>query len=108
MGKDQFFLRHPDWTYPCDSFVYDRKFGVIPVIYGYHSIVMATLFAFHKGFLKSIELNMDSSYLSDEYIKNIHGTAFLSSVSRRVLTWSEKRLNAVEKRTFIDVTELSW
>lgn len=97
------------------SWVYDREYGVFPVAGGYHQQVMAMLYAWHKGFSRTYDLQIhleeteggrrkETSYLADKFIEEIPGTAFKSSVGKKVNAGARGSLTVIEKRFFGDIT----
>lgn len=78
------------------SFVYDRKFGLIPVGMGHHQGVMALLLAWHLGLDDGVDaakfLGVGySGGAADRFLMR-KGTAFRSSQSRTVEVWRAENL----------------
>jgi hypothetical protein len=85
---------------PEKDFVYDRHYGLFFVPFGRHTIAMATLYSFHKGFVFYGDLSdgyVDTSKIADKFIDEIEGTAFKSSVADSVYY---RNLSSMEKRLF--------
>ena len=94
------------------SFVYDRKFGLFYVGSGYHQQAMSVILAFHHGFTNLMEvrteLNLKStSEAADFWLEKIEGTAFKSSVCKKIIAWNSTNLNFSEKRIFKEIDFLS-
>lgn len=101
-------LEQADLTQP---FVYDRKYGVFPVSKGSHQVAMSLILAWHLGFKNGVRVaeNLKLSYsdgTADHYLKNIEGTAFLSSVGKNVCAGHKTNLTEKEKDYFGKVTYL--
>lgn len=84
-----------------NSFVYDRKYGLFYVPSGFHQTAMSLLLAFHYGLdtgihvAKKLNINF-SDGTADFYLRNIKGTAFRSSVSKKIMIGSFGNLNKSE------------
>jgi hypothetical protein len=105
------------------SFVYHREYGVFPVNFGAHQQVMALLYAWHHGYAehgrhaayemlhdlreqgKAKPLS-DASLLADKFLEEIEGTAFRSSVGKKVNAGKRGNLTVIEKRWFGEITYL--
>lgn len=92
-------------------FIYDRKWGVFYVPRGYHQSAMSLLLAFHYNCRTGIDvgkkLNLKySSETADYWLENISGTAFLSSVGKKIYISSYKNLSFKEKIFFKDTIEI--
>lgn len=95
-GEEPYPIDQWDMSKP---FVYDRKWGVFPVQSGNHFLVMALLYAWHHGFdrlggqferyLKESGVEVKGigfvKKYADVYIETIPGTAFKSSVNKKVV-----------------------
>lgn len=84
-------------------FVYDRAFGVFYCGAGRHRDTMSLLFAFARGYECGIdaaeELGLDfPDETADRWLEEIQGTAFRSSVGRRVQVGKRTNLTIIEKR----------
>lgn len=83
-------------------FVYDRKYGVFPVAKGSHQIAMSLLLAWEHDLKNGVQvaekLNLSYSHgTADYYLKNTEGTAFLSSVGKKVSAGCKSNLTEKEK-----------
>ena len=101
-------LETADLTKP---FVYDRKYGVFPVIRGNHQVAMSLLLAVHKGYKNGVDasekMGLEYSHgTADHYLVNITGTAFLSSVGKCITAGSKNNLNEKEKDYFGSISYL--
>ena len=94
-----------------NPFVYDREYGLFYVPYARHVSVMATLYAFHRGFADYADLAeyLGIGYntgLSDRFLKEIEGTCYRSSQSIRPVAGKFYNLNDYEREIFGDVAYL--
>lgn len=101
-------LETADLTKP---FVYDRKYGVFPVVRSNHQIAMSLLLAIHKGYKNGVDASEKmgleySNGTADHYLSNITGTAFLSSVGKCITAGSKNNLNEKEKDYFGSISYL--
>jgi len=85
----------------CDSFVYDRRWGLFPVGVGMHYYAMATLLAFHHSMGRREYQRVDDyrsglQDMAEVYLDTIPGTAFRSSVSTRLTCGRREHLTRTE------------
>jgi len=92
-------LAKADLTKP---FVYERRFGVFYVPFGYHQLAMGTLLAFQHGLTKPGQvaelLNLNLFGTGGHWLEHTEGACFFSSVGRTFQVWNPRSLNAIERR----------
>lgn len=86
-------------------FIYDRSYGVFSVASGSHQIAMSLLLAWKNqeknGVRVAEKLGLSYSHgTADYYLQHIQGTAFLSSVGKRICAGKKSNLNELEKEYF--------
>lgn len=89
-------------------FVYDRKFGLFYVPFGYHQSAMSLLLAWQLGLDKGVQVVTKlkiafSSETADYWLENTPGAAFKSSISYFVQAARPNSLNAIERRIFGEI-----
>lgn len=91
-------------------FVYDREYGLFYVPGGYHPAAQSLLLAFHHGLRNGVEasemLGLEYSCGTAEAWLALPGTAFRSSVSKRVCVGKKSNLSENERDHFAFVNEL--
>lgn len=98
-------LASADLTRP---FVYERRWGVFYVPFGYHPISMSLLLAWQHGCDDAVEvadklgLQM-SDETSDHWLRHTPGAAFRSSVGKKIQVATTKGLTIQERRLFGEV-----
>ncbi len=86
-------------------FIYERQHGVFYVPSGYHCAAMSLLLAFQHGSTDRLDiarqLDLGSPFgTSDHWLKHTEGSAFRSSVGKKIMVWTKSNLNTHEKRVF--------
>ncbi|MEQ1312190.1 MULTISPECIES: hypothetical protein [Acinetobacter] len=86
-------------------FVYDRSYGVFFVPSGSHQVAMSLLLAWKNQEKNGVRVaeKLGLSYsdgTADYYLEHIQGTAFLSSVGKRICAGKKSNLNELEKEYF--------
>lgn len=84
-------------------FVYQRGKGVSYVPFGQHRTAMSLLLAFHEGCARGLDVaqKLDLQYscgTADFWLEEVLGTAFRSSVGKKVIAWNPQNLTAIERR----------
>lgn len=97
-------LRDADITKP---FIYDRRWGLFYVPFGYHEFAMGTLYSINNGETNRIDMAekigrpYELSTLADLWLEE-HGTAYMSGVAKIITAWSFENLNRQEHDVFGD------
>lgn len=86
--------------------VYYRPWGVMSVPGGYHTLAMATLFAFHHGYADSIAAGEAlgipgyriNETLADRFLTELEGTAFKSGMGKTITAGRKSSLNTAERQ----------
>lgn len=88
-------------------FVYERRWGVFYVPFGYHQSAMGLLLAWqhgcHKVWQVTERLGIAHDGAADYWLQHTPGAAFRSSVGKRVQVATPKGLTVQERRLFGDV-----
>lgn len=92
-------------------FVYDRKYGVFYVPASKHQLAMSLLLAWHRGMDCGLDIanKLNLSYpfgSADFYLERTDGTAYLSSISKKIYSWTPNQLNSKEQNYLGDVCYL--
>lgn len=98
-------LAEADLTKP---FVYERRWGVFYVPFGYHAISMSLLLAWQNNCDSPIDVGdllglRASDETADHWLEHTEGAAFRSSVGKQIQVATRKGLTVQERRLFGDV-----
>jgi hypothetical protein len=90
-------------------FVFFRKYGIFPVNHGHHQQVMALLYAWEHDYHCPYDMIRDKkireiSTLADAFLEELDGTAFRSSVGKKVVAGKRTSLTTIEKRKFGEIS----
>lgn len=105
--SDPVSLAEADLSLP---FIYDRVYGLFYVPGGYHPAAQSLLLAFHHDLKCGVDvaekLGLEYSCGTAEAWLALPGSAFRSSVGKKVNVGSKRKLNEAERDFFASVNEL--